>query len=169
MQTKDTLRLVLFSNCHKSCAGCCNKDIDYSQVPAVSSFAEYTYIMITGGEPMLAPWTIKSAVDQIREQNDEVKIVLYTALPKHKEIYEILDIVDGITVTIHDQSDVDEFFEFQKMLPHSMMYNKSFRLNIFNDIEINKQYVYSVFKIKDNIEWIKDCPLPENEVLMRWM
>jgi hypothetical protein len=41
------------------------------------------------------------------------------------------------------------------------------RLNIFKDIEIG-ELKYGGWKIKKDIEWIKNCPLPAGEILKRY-
>ena len=42
----------------------------------------------------------------------------------------------------------------------------SMRLNIFKGVEVGKLELDWI--VKDNIVWIKDCPLPEGETLMKY-
>ena len=44
--------------------------------------------------------------------------------------------------------------------------SKSLRLNIFKGIDYSSIDT-SLWDIKDNIEWIKNCPLPKNEVFQK--
>ncbi len=159
----EKLRLILFEERPRNCAGGCNKDWDIKNLPVCSDFHGYQLIMLTGGEPMLCPGLVAKAVEQIRSQTN-APIILYTALLTDKEaLGKILDMIDGITVTLHDYEDVAPFQEFDRY--YAKRADKSFRLNVFDGIGyINCS---DRWKIKSGITWIKDCPLPAGEVLMR--
>jgi hypothetical protein len=43
---------------------------------------------------------------------------------------------------------------------------KSLRLNVFKGVSLAELNL-SCWKVKPNIKWIKNCPLPEDEVFMR--
>ena len=64
----DKLRLLLFEECGRNCPGCCNRDWDLQALPVCQDFTPYQIIMLTGGEPMLHPEIIHSAVTEIRRQ-----------------------------------------------------------------------------------------------------
>ena len=54
------------------------------------------------------------------------------------------------------------------MFTESFSYvKKSLRLKVFKGVDVSGIDL-SLWDVKDNIEWIKDCPLPEDEVLMRY-
>lgn len=157
------LRLLLTDVCHKKCDGCCNKDFKLDELEVVKSFKEFEVIMITGGEPMLYPEAVIDLIDQIREENKTAKLILYTT--KLVEVIECdLDYeLDGLTITLHDQKDADKFVQTERAI---VLNSKCVaRLNIFKGITIPQ--LRNKWIIKDNIEWIKNCPLPEGEVFMR--
>ena len=160
------LRLLITEKCNRSCAGCCNKDWDLSSLPANDfEFAEYKKILITGGEPMLFPSKIEFIVKAIRKQNESAPIVLYTA--KTDDIESLLQIeamLDCLTITLHEQSDVENFARFNEALVLNP--NHSYRLNVFENIDIGSLKT-SGWKVKSNMKWIKNCPLPQGEVFMR--
>jgi hypothetical protein len=161
---KKKLRLLLFENCNRSCEGCCNKDWDLESLPICDDFKEYSLIMLTGGEPMLRPAIIFDAIRKIRLQT-AAPIILYTALFTDKAMLgRILDIIDGITATLHTPKDVRSFLEFDRW--YRGCADISYRLNIFSGIE--KIDCSARWEIKDNIAWIKDCPLPSEETFMRF-
>ncbi len=166
---KHKLRLVLFEECTRACEGCCNKDWDISSFPVCTSYAQYDLIMLTGGEPMLHPDVVVEAIRQIRRET-QAPIILYTALTSDKEaLSEILWSIDGITVTLHDDADVEPFLEFDNFYASPWRTpRKSYRLNIFRGVNIDHGDITSKWQIKDDIDWIKNCPLPEGEVLMRY-
>jgi len=162
------LRLVLFEECHRRCSGCCNNDFDLPGLPVCDSYKDYELIMLTGGEPMLHPEKIAQAINRIRQET-AAPIILYTALTVDKEVLSILlDEIDGITVTLHDNSDVKPFLDFDDYYVGAWGSSKTYRLNVFNGVEIDLGDVKGKWKVKPGIEWIKDCPLPEGEVLMRF-
>ena len=167
-RTGRRLRLVLFEECRRNCSGCCNKDFDLPSLPVCDSYKGYELIMLTGGEPMLHPEKVMEAVGRIRRETD-APIILYTALTADKDaLSRIIRQINGITVTLHDNSDVKPFLDFDDYYVGAWGSSKTYRLNVFNGVEIDLGDVKGKWKVKPEIEWIKDCPLPEGEVLMRF-
>jgi hypothetical protein len=161
------LRLLLHSQCNRSCEGCCNKDWDLKNLPIVTSYKGYEKILITGGEPLLTPSLLFLTIESIQEENPSAKIYLYTAnVARADLIFAFLAILDGVTVTLHEQQDVFDFVKLNDLLLGQGIINKSLRLNVFKGINISYGNL-SLWKVKNDIEWIKDCPLPRDEVFMR--
>jgi len=162
------LRLIITEDCNRSCPGCCNNDFNIQALPLCTSFENYDTIMLTGGEPMLYQNRIQYLIEIIRKQNPTCKIIMYTAKTKRQsDLAGILTLLDGITITLHEQYDVEPFKVFDELIDCSKFKQKSLRLNVFKNVNINGMILNNIWTIKPNIEWIKDCPLPENEVLMR--
>ena len=103
------LRLLLFKDCNRKCKGCCNKDWDLDNLPVCKSFKDYKTIMLTGGEPMLNPKLVEETIMAIRRINKTAKIIMYTAKVDHYNILYICKLLDGLTLTLHKQSDVKDF------------------------------------------------------------
>jgi organic radical activating enzyme len=167
------LRLLVTKKCNRACAGCCNKQFDLDNLEVLKSYDDlhqFDQIIITGGEPLLFGNDMLVLVNKIRKYDVRAEIILYTAkIDDFSIIDKLLPNIDGITVTLHEQYDIRNFlglnaYLFEKMLQHSYYDNKSFRLNVFKGI---KYYASNIWKVKDNIEWIEDCPLPNDEVFMR--
>ena len=162
------LRLLLFEDCEKNCAGCCNKDWDLSKLPRIEKheYGQYDIVSITGGEPMLNPnKVIETAVDI--GLNSQAAIYLYTAKANPLSfLLGVLFYIDGICFTLHEQTDVPQFLVLNDELNYSRLDEKSMRLNIFKGIDIGKNDI-SKWKVKRDIEWIENCPLPQDEVFMR--
>jgi hypothetical protein len=170
------LRLLLFSACNRDCEGCCNKDWDLKALPAITDFTDYDQILLTGGEPMLSPRRIWEAIGTIRKQNRTAKIYLYTALVR-AELFDLLNDshgLDGVTLTLHEQNDVTpELLAFLFLAPRE----KSLRLNVFEGVSLPSDVkafgqrverdVLDGWKVKLDMIWIKNCPLPENETFGR--
>ena len=165
------LRLLLLEECNRRCKGCCNKDWDLSALPTVTDFRNYELVMLTGGEPMLYPGLIASAVSNIRAQTT-APVVLYTAKVDDAEAaLNVLNSIDGMTVTLHARKDIAAFLAFDAAMVDAGIENKKLRLNVFAGV--SKYFkptadVLSRWKLKGNIVWIKDCPLPTEEVLARY-
>ena len=170
---KDTLRLILFGRCNRNCEGCCNKDFDIDKLPVPESFDGYKQVILTGGEPMLKPILINMIVKDIKREAPETKIILYTAKVDDYVIVEyLLNYLNGITVTLHEQDDVHDLIKLSSYLKEfgTDLNDKTLRLNIFEGIELpleNVDEIEKMWQIKKDIKWIKNCPLPSNEVLMR--
>jgi len=162
----DKLRLLLFEECNRKCPGCCNNDWDLKSLPVCTDFAPYRLVMLTGGEPMLHPDIVREAILKIRAQSD-TKIYLYTAMTKGLD--EILPLIDGLTLTLHNHMDKMElrWFELTSKNLGDLAQRGSLRLNIFKEAGVMYD-VSSIWKVKSDMVWIPDCPLPDGEVLMRY-
>jgi len=172
-----TLRLLVTKQCSKGCKGCCNKDWDLDSLPVVEHF-NYDEILITGGEPLsFKQFDITLAIIDgitILHPYKNRKIYIYTACIEGflKGCY----LADGYTLSLHNQDDVRMFIEALADLRYSNYYKDyekikgyapSLRLNIFKGVNLPKGLDLSKWVVKADIEWIENCPLPENEVFMR--
>lgn len=160
------LRLLLWEDCNRSCEGCCNKNWNLSELPVCVDYNDYDLIMLTGGEPMLNPSALLLTIKKIRQQT-AAPIYVYTAdVDDLDAAFTVLEAVDGITLTLHDQSDVENFQTFDHCIVMKQISGKSLRLNVFKNIDLSEVNT-SGWQVKDNIEWILDAPLPIDEVFMR--
>jgi organic radical activating enzyme len=169
------LRLLITEECNRSCPGCCNKDWDLKSLKVCRDYTPYKEIFLTGGEPLiLGPTKIKFLINRIRNKSlPGTKIYLYTAAVEDAfEIPHLLRYLDGVTLTLHTQDDADNAQELMAFLGFwdqhtcSPVGDKSLRLNVFKGIDIS-QLSLNNWKVKKNITWIKNCPLPIDEVFMR--
>ena len=154
-------RLIFTTDCNRNCKGCCNKNWKYAP-PRDISFDElltYNEIIITGGEPMLYINELTTLIRRLKAHDK--RIIVYTAMPKSYEIFNsILQLIDGITLTIHTKNDFKTFISMG--LDKINIIDKSLRLNVFPNIEL----INDNWSIK-KLVWIKDCPLPSGEELVK--
>jgi hypothetical protein len=123
--------------------------------------------MLTGGEPMLVPNLVKGVITDIRKQTI-APIYVYTAnVTNIPEALSILELANGLTITLHTDQDVINFLQFEYTRRRYWCdSSKSLRLNVFERLTLLPAKIRD-YKIKDNMRWIKDCPLPTDEVFMR--
>jgi hypothetical protein len=160
------LRLLLWEDCNRACPGCCNKDWDLTNLPIVEDFSGYDMVMLTGGEVMLAPYAVKAVAKSVRKQTS-APIIVYTAKSSPADaLIDVLESVDGITLTLHDQSDVEPFQTFNDALKAQGFGKKSLRLNVFKGIDLSGVDTEG-WRVQKDMVWLKNCPLPKNEVFMR--
>ena len=166
---KDTLRLIVTEECNRNCEGCCNKQYDLPSLPVATDFTGYKQIILTGGEPLLDPGKLMKTISHMRKENPDAEIILYTAYLNDPYIVALLmPFVDGMTVTLHEPEDVEQFQRLHSLVhTHSMGSWLSLRLNVFQGIPLDSDW-YDSWTIKSDIIWIEDCPLPEGEELMRY-
>jgi hypothetical protein len=163
------LRLLLFEECNRKCRGCCNKSWDLANLPICEDYRQYDQILLTGGEPLLYPEIVMEAVYDIREQTN-APIYLYTAKTDNLDVFgRVLNIVNGITVTLHTTSrDIVPFALLNAGLRlTNKARDKNMRLNVFHNV-LSPKNALPIWKVKKNIKWIKNCPLPEGEVFMKY-
>jgi hypothetical protein len=159
------LRLLLFEDCKRHCPGCCNKQFELDKLPVCNHWTDWDQIILTGGELMLRPDYVSGVIDTIRAIT-KTPIFLYTAMTSNEiELLEILRRIDGITVTLHEQSDFRDFYRLHVCMTAEDR-KKSLRLNVFKEVNLNG-ILLPGWEVKDNITWIKDCPLPSDEQFMR--
>lgn len=163
------LRLLLFKDCNRNCAGCCNKDWDTDSLPQIqdNDFKNYSTVMLTGGEPLLNPSILFRTIKRVREHTT-AKIIVYTAETRCKyTILYLLQIIDGITLTLHSSKDIKSFIELNNLLLQNkeLIKDKSLRLNIFKEVNFHPEDEndFNLWVIKNNMVWIRNCPLPEGE------
>lgn len=157
-------RVIFTEQCPKRCEGCCNKQFNFNDYPTF----EYDYtdkeIIITGGEPMLYPDDVMAFCKALRANDYTGKLYMYTAMVtlwSRQVLFEL----DGMVVTLHDQEDVSYFYEFNDSLVGQGPYDKSLRLNVFKGVNLTGKPL-PLWTIKQDIEWIPNCPLPKDERLM---
>jgi len=165
---KNKLRLLITEECKRNCEGCCNKDWDLKNLPVEKDFRSYDEILLTGGEPLLLDTTtVLKVIKEIKNQNQRAKIYLYTAkIDDVEKIASLLHFLDGITVTLHDQKDAHHFLRLYYFI-EDYIDHKIFRLNVFKGITTYIE-VLNGWRIKKDIEWIDNCPLPEGEIFKRY-
>jgi hypothetical protein len=162
------LRLLLFRDCNRSCEGCCNKGIDFDKVPVIDNFDTWDEVYLTGGEPMLHPEIVRSTIGKFPITT---KLYMYTA--KVDELYDTINLLkyhlEGITLTLHEPKDLDAFIILNnEILANRAIYSfSSLRLNVFKEVVIPSYVDLSMWKVKDNMVWIVDCPVPADEVFMK--
>lgn len=161
------LRLLITEDCNRNCAGCCNKDWDLAALPVETDYSGYDEIILTGGEPMLSPMLVWQVIREIREQNSDARIIMYTAKTDTIGLLFLLDKLDGLTVTIHEKADWKPFLKFNRAMCLTGLFSMSLRLNVFREAGYHEFANNEFWIVKKDIEWIENCPLPENEVFKR--
>jgi len=113
---------------------------------------------------MLFPTKVHTTINQIR-RSSKAMLYLYTArVINTQATIQILQKIDGICVTLHDQSDVAPFF---KLASAARGLRKSLRVNIFDNVDIGLRKIPTHWRAKTNIKRIPNCPIPDDEVFMR--
>ena len=172
---KQKLRLLVTNKCTRNCAGCCNNDVKPSGAIYIEDLKKidwtiYEKILITGGEPLLFPKQTRDLILSIKKQDPASQITLYTAIFPvicWDDMVTIFENLDGVTFTIHDVDGIRSFIRLNKFwLDRPELNTKiSKRLNIFCDVPLFPLNCYG-WDVKF-IEWIKNCPLPEDEIFLR--
>lgn len=173
------LRLLVTAKCPNKCPMCCNNQFNLNKLPVVDRW-NYDEVMITGGEPMLYERELLNLVRSIRDISEiecgsRPKVYVYTSLCCSR----LLDLmapeysssrVDGIVLTPHKSEDIEKFLFTNELLLTNPKLSKdiSLRLNLFSDMKslLPEDTDLSTWQVKD-MEWKKDCPVPEGEDFRR--
>lgn len=168
------LRLLVTDRCERNCPGCCNNDWNLGNLDVEDDFRGYRMICLTGGEPMLEVGLVYDTIQRIRSQN-ACPLIMYTADVRRRELLLwLLKHLDGLTVTLHDKADIPAFTLFHEHYKKEKpdLGPKLMQLNIFREVNYNPTRVPwgdtdMFWVVKNNIAWIKNCPLPPGEVFKR--
>jgi len=169
---KRKARVLLWETCNRNCDGCCNKDWDLKSLPKVNlqGLKPYDEIILTGGEPMLYPSMVLVIAKGIKYKYPSKTLTLYTAKVDSLMWPAVMWAFDRLTVTLHDQSDLDTFMKWGCYSYEPRVISK--RLNVFKNVHIDRKERATIernkWKIRDGIEWIENCPLPKGEEFLRW-
>jgi len=167
------IRLIITKDCPNSCPKCCNKKLDFNSIPIIKNY-NCDELIITGGEPLgrniLKTVSLLNYLKYV-DTDSKRKIFVYTT--DLFQFSEIIHLVDGITLTIHNNVDMKNFIcwnEYEKLTMYhfnEIIKDKSLRLYIFKDVIIPENLDLSDWDVRKNLEWNEDCPIPEDETLLR--
>jgi organic radical activating enzyme len=164
------LRLLVTKDCNRHCKGCCNKDWNLDKLPNCKSYKGYDEIILTGGEPLLLDMMVLKLLflDISKTMKSTAKVYLYTAMThKITKILNVLYNIHGITLTLHSQKDVKSFIKLNRALKRTNVFkHRSMRLNVFKEVNLTGVDV-SGWEVQSNMVWVKNCPLPKDEVFMK--
>ena len=159
-------RLLVTYKCPKNCEGCCNKGWKGPMPTIATTYKGYKEIMLTGGEPMLYPDKVTELLMRLKLENPVATLYMYTASYKPEDLKDVLPLLDGVCITLHNQEDIIQLkgvFNTMLMYPH-----KSFRINVFDNIDTSMLDFTKLPHVRvKQMVWIKDCPLPTNEEFIR--
>ena len=164
------LRLLITDQCNRNCPKCCNKGFDLKALPIADPThlfnTHYDEVSLTGGEPLLVPTVTVSVASLLKTKPFPPKVYLYTAwVEDASAYYMVMPFVDGVTVAIRSLRDS---LKFQTIAHHykSVFAGKHNRIKVFAK-NLTHMPEATHFTI-ETAEWIDNCPLPEDEVFMRW-
>lgn len=168
------LRLIFTTKCNRNCPGCCNKNYDLDNLPVCKDFSPYDEIYITGGEPMLNPIKVAMFCRDLQQVYPNIKLYMYTAyLNDPNNLINLIYYLDGITLTLHTAQDIAPFYVFEQALKENIQgdpeyfKSKTFYLNIFKEVgHVEPSKIWT--RVKKDMVWIENCPLPEGEILMKY-
>lgn len=165
---------MVTEECNRACEGCCNQQWDLSKLPKfkMEDLEGASEVLLTGGEPMLISSQLFYIIKALK-RSTKAPIYVYTAeTSRPEDVLGILQTCDGITVTLHEQTDVVPFLVLALLIHHDSTFTKgkSLRLNIFSGIVFDFSDFPGVenWVIKPNMIWEDPCPLPDGEVLLTW-
>jgi hypothetical protein len=160
-----TMRLITTTHCLRNCEGCCNKDHDICGLPIVTDedYSRHDAVMISGGEPLLFPLRLYHLLMDLKQWHPDLKTVVYGSSYTTGWAVDILtDVLDGLTWTVHEPEDIMDLLALDNIVNDKGL---SLRLNVFSNVDITGLDLKAGWCIKSGIEWIKDCPVPEDKIV----
>lgn len=165
-----TARLIATRKCHQQCSYCVNTQ--YKNVYNINCFDElatFDEIVVTGGEPMLWPGRLARLLNCVEASNKLANLYIYASVWTTHTPYSdyILDSVDGVTFTLHDESGLLELSKLQRGIARREASNLgSHRLKILDSFGGTVKIVPKFFDRVTKFTPTNPCLLPSNEVLL---
>lgn len=167
---RKTARVIVTYRCDRNCPGCCNmQPQDIKEISSPKELKEYEEIVITGVEPFLDPGTLKQFIKDLRRQNRNAKIFLYTDCLNADEHDNVIRLLDGMTVTIHAECTDDDIRDLKYMSEN--LYGEPLDLRLFVDKRVYERYdlrniKLSTWDVVRKQEWKEKCNPADNEDLL---
>ncbi len=172
-------RVILTRKCNRKCPDCPNNAVDFDSIKKtnLSNLLEYDELILTGGEPMLRGDKTLETVRQLRLHYKK-PIYLYTAhfnVKNRKYFEEILELIDGITFTLHYNATAEEVIQLLEL--SDIIDNYGYwrgtgdfysRLNIAENL-CTDRFIGALKDFWDKVSeliYMEDCPVPEGEELV---
>lgn len=112
-ETKEKIHLLVTTLCDRNCKHCCNKQYDLNEIPYVTGeeLSQAKKVYITGGEPFKYSNPVEIA-GWIKSKFKDIEVYVYTNADELAEYLSgdgYLAFIDGLTVSIKTQNDLDAF------------------------------------------------------------
>lgn len=112
-ETKEKIHLLVTTLCDRNCKHCCNKQYDLNEIPYVTmkELSQAKEVYITGGEPFKYANPVEIA-RWIKSKFRNIEVYVYTnadELAQYLSDGGYLTSIDGLTVSIKTENDLDAF------------------------------------------------------------
>lgn len=167
---KRTARLIVTYSCDRNCPGCCNNQPQNVTKVDIKSLRGYEEVVLTGGEPMLlGDKFLIGLIKTLRKQNKNQRIYLYTANTSLDEHIKVLDLLDGVTVTLHAEATDDDIRGLKYMSEY--LWGEDLDLRLFIDERVYGRYDLSnirmsAWDVVRKLQWKDKCEPADNEDLL---
>lgn len=168
---KQTARVIVTLVCDRSCPGCCNTNgLDGIQEVNLERLKDYEEVVLTGGEPLLmGDKFLVQLIKKLRKQNKNQSIYLYTANLALDEHEKVLDLLDGITVTLHAEATDNDIRSLKYMSEN--LYGEPLDMRLFIDERVYDRYDLSNIRMSTwdvvrKLKWLDRCEPADNEDLL---
>lgn len=167
---KKTARVIITYKCNRQCHGCCNSQPqEIREISNIERLAGYEEVVLTGGEPMLNPKELMGFIKKLKKQNKNQRIYLYTACMELDEHMKLLNMLDGVTVTLHAEA-TDEDIRGLKYMSENL-WGENVDLRLFIDERVYEKYNLSNIRMSTwdvvrKLKWKEKCEPAEHEDLL---
>jgi hypothetical protein len=157
-----TARLIVTNQCHGKCPQCVNQvntDVRRINFRELSHFEE---VIITGGEPLEYFLPLYRLLIDLKIRYSNIRTILYSRVPDYFALSNLTYLLDGITISIMTDEDLDRFNDFNHLIRRiEMKRARIFYKNITHKLDRNFNFIYKMVDWKES----KNCSLPINEQL----
>lgn len=102
-----TARCICTYKCNRKCPGCVNSIHPRNSIAIIgdAQWECYDEIILTGGEPLLFMTQLIDLIDRIKHN----RVILYTNAPSYAQLFALSQMIAGVTITLHNNSDAERF------------------------------------------------------------
>lgn len=139
------------------------------EICSVKELGGYKEIVITGGEPFLYPRKLLKFIKQLKKVNRYCNVYIHTACLHLGDYEKILNLVDGITVTLHAEASDDDICDLKYMSEY--LYGEMIDMRLLIDSNVYDRYDLRNIKMETwnvvrKLEWRAEYKPADNEELL---
>ena len=160
---KENARLFVTYNGGRNYPECFSLSI--REIYSVKALGGYKKVALTGGELFLYPGKLMKLIKQLKKVNKHCEVYIYTECLDLRDYEKILNLVDGITVTLSANATDEDIRNLKYMSEY--LYGEDIDMSLFIDKEVYNRYDLRNIRMEtwDVVGALKYIPAANEELL----
>lgn len=142
---------------------------NFKEIYSVKELGGYKEVVIAGGEPFLYPGKLLKFIKQLKKVNRNCNVYIHTACLHLEDYDKILDLVDGVTVTLNADATDDDIRNLKYMSEN--LWGDPLDMRLFIDARVYDRYDLrnihmDSWDVVRKVDWKAEYKPADNEELL---